>query len=113
MSSSVENRDQAETVGRDHAEDVGRAAEALLREHPDALVCGLSSNGLIVAVPQTVGLWGQAAIEGRAVIDGVVAEDRKKVVELWLRAQEDGAAAGPVRMLDRPTTWVTLHFLDV
>jgi diguanylate cyclase (GGDEF)-like protein/PAS domain S-box-containing protein len=105
MPSSVESRDQAENVAR--------AAEALLREHPDALVCGLSGNGLIVPVPQTVGLWGQAAIEGRAVIDGVVAEDRKKVVELWMRAQEDGAAAGPVRMLDRPTTWVTLHFLDV
>jgi diguanylate cyclase (GGDEF)-like protein/PAS domain S-box-containing protein len=105
MSSSAATREQAETVAR--------AAEALLREHPDALVCGLSGNGLIVPVPQSVGLWGQAAIEGRAVIDGVVAEDRKKVVELWLRAQEDGAAAGPVRMLDRPTTWVTLNFLDV
>jgi diguanylate cyclase (GGDEF)-like protein/PAS domain S-box-containing protein len=105
MSSSVEYRDQAENVAR--------AAEALLREHPDALVCGLSGNGLIVPVPQTVGLWGQAAIEGRAVIDGVVAQDRRKVVELWMRAQEEGAAAGPVRMLDRPTTWVTLHFLDV
>src|ERR1700736_1753384 len=105
MPSSVESRDQAENVAR--------AAEALLREHPDALVCGLSGNGLIVPVPQTVGLWGQAAIEGRAVIDGVVAEDRKKVVELWMRAQEEGAAGGPVRMLDRPTTWVTLHFRAV
>jgi diguanylate cyclase (GGDEF)-like protein/PAS domain S-box-containing protein len=105
MHSSVENRDQAESVAR--------GAEALLREHPDALVCGLSSDGLIVPVPQTVGMWGQAAIEGRAAIDGVVAEDRKTVVELWLRAQEDGAAAGPVRMLDKPTTWVTLNFLDV
>jgi diguanylate cyclase (GGDEF)-like protein/PAS domain S-box-containing protein len=105
MSSSIDSREQAE--------DVARAAEALLREHPDALVCGLSGNGLIVPVPQSVGLWGQAAIEGRAVIDGVVAEDRKTVVELWLRAQEDGAAAGPVRLLDRPTTWVTLNFLDV
>src|SRR4030088_804670 len=105
MSSSIDSREQAE--------DVARAAEALLREHPDALVCGLSGNGLIVPVPQSVGLWGQAAIEGRAVIDGVVAEDRKKVVELWMRAQEEGAAAGPVRLLDRPTTWVPLLSLDV
>src|SRR3979490_1622399 len=105
MSSSLDNRDQAQSVAL--------AAEALLREHPDALVCGLSGNGLIVPVPQSIGLWGQAAIAGRAVIDGVVAEDRKTVVELWLRAQEEGAAAGPVRMLDRPTTWVTLNFLDV
>lgn len=50
------------------------AAEALLREHPDALVCGLAGNGLIVPVPQSVGLWGQGLIEGRALIDNVVAE---------------------------------------
>jgi diguanylate cyclase (GGDEF)-like protein/PAS domain S-box-containing protein len=103
----------APLTDRDQAEAVTRGAEALLREHPDALVCGLSSNGLIVPVPQTVGLWGQAAIEGRAVIDGVVAADRKTVVETWLRAGEEGAAAGQVRMLDRPRTWVTLHFLDL
>jgi diguanylate cyclase (GGDEF)-like protein/PAS domain S-box-containing protein len=101
------------TQPRDQSENVALAAEALLREHPDALVCGLSGNGLIVPVPQSVGLWGQAAIEGRAVIDGVVAEDRKTVVELWIRAKQEGAASGPVRMLDKPSTWVTLHFLDV
>ena len=76
------------------ADTVAMGAEALLREHPDALVCGLAGNGLIVPVPQSVGLWGQAAIEGRALIDGVVAGDRQTVVELWLRAQHEGAAAG-------------------
>src|SRR5437588_3766323 len=90
-----------------------RAAEALLREHPDALVCGLATNGLIVPVPQAVGLFGQGAIEGRALIDGVVAADRDKVVSVWLRAREDGAAEGKVRLLDRPSRWVTLHFLDL
>ncbi|MCW3056231.1 MAG: hypothetical protein JWO21_200, partial [Solirubrobacterales bacterium] len=33
-------------VGQD-AQNVAKAAEALLREHPDALVAGLASNGLI------------------------------------------------------------------
>jgi diguanylate cyclase (GGDEF)-like protein/PAS domain S-box-containing protein len=92
---------------------VALAAEALLREHPDALVCGLASNGLIVPVPQSVGLWGQGLIEGRALIDNVVAADRTTVVRLWLRAQEEGAAAAKVRLLRRPDTWATLHFLDV
>jgi diguanylate cyclase (GGDEF)-like protein/PAS domain S-box-containing protein len=94
-------------------QSVALAADALLREHPDALVCGLSSNGLIVPVPNTVGLWGQAAIEGRAVIDGVVADDRATVISLWQLAQHEGAAAGNVRMLSDPSRWVTLHFLDV
>jgi diguanylate cyclase (GGDEF)-like protein/PAS domain S-box-containing protein len=89
------------------------AAEALLREHPDALVCGLSDNGLIVPVPQSVGLWGQAAIEGRAVIDAVVAADRVKVVELWNRIGEEGAVTGQVRLLSAPSRWVTLHFHDL
>jgi diguanylate cyclase (GGDEF)-like protein/PAS domain S-box-containing protein len=89
------------------------AAEALLREHPDALVCGLAGNGLIVPVPQSVGLWGQGLIEGRALVDNVVAGDRTTVVRLWLRAQEEGAAAARVRMLRMPSTWATLHFLDL
>jgi len=89
------------------------AAEALLREHPDALVCGLAANGLIVPVPQSVGLWGQGLIEGRALVDNVMAADRTAVVRLWLRVQEEGAAATKVRMLRRPSTWATLHFLDL
>src|SRR5207302_8391206 len=57
-------------------ETLARGADALLRQHPDALVAALASNGLIVPVPQTVGMWGQTLIEGRAVFDNVVAEDR-------------------------------------
>src|SRR6202142_3783104 len=92
---------------------VARSAEVLLREHPDALVCGLASNGLIVPVPQSVGLWGQDLIEGRALIDNGVAADRSTVVRLWLRAQDEGAAADKVRLLRKPSTWTTLHFLDL
>lgn len=94
-------------------EPVALGAEALLRDHPDALVCGLAGNGLIVPVPHSVGLWGQGLIEGRALIDNVVAEDRIVVVRTWLAAQQDGAAVANVRMLDRPSSWAKLHFLDL
>ena len=97
----------------DEAQTVARAAEALLRENPDALVCGLASNGLIVPVPQTVGLWGHGLIAGRALIDNVVADDRTAVVRTWIAAQEQGAATSKVRMLNRPDSWANLHFLDV
>jgi diguanylate cyclase (GGDEF)-like protein/PAS domain S-box-containing protein len=93
--------------------EIAKGAEALLREHPGAQVCALASNGLIVPVPQTVGLWGQGLIEGRALIDNVVAGDRTAVVRLWLAAQKDGAAATKVRMLATPSKWSTLHFLDL
>jgi diguanylate cyclase (GGDEF)-like protein/PAS domain S-box-containing protein len=92
---------------------VERAAEALLREHPDALVCALSTNGLIVPLPGSVPLWGQEAIEGRAVIDGVVAADRGEVVSLWKRLEQELAVSGTVRMLSDPSGRVTLHFLDL
>jgi diguanylate cyclase (GGDEF)-like protein/PAS domain S-box-containing protein len=92
---------------------IAQGAEALLREHPDAQVCALASNGLIVPVPQSVGLWGQGLIEGRALIDNVVAGDRTAVVRLWLAAQQEGAAATKVRMNATPTRWSTLHFIDL
>jgi diguanylate cyclase (GGDEF)-like protein/PAS domain S-box-containing protein len=96
-----------------NVDGVELAVEALLREHPDALVCGLASDGLIVPIPASVALWGQAAIEGRALIDSVVTEDRGTVIDAWLRAKRAGTADGKVRMLDRPSRWMTLHFLDI
>jgi diguanylate cyclase (GGDEF)-like protein/PAS domain S-box-containing protein len=103
---------QVSTQGS-NVDSVEVAAEVLLREHPDALVCGLASDGLIVPIPASVALWGQAAIEGRALIDGVVTEDRGTVIDAWLRAKRAGTADGKVRMLDRPSRWMTLHFLDI
>ena len=89
------------------------AAEALLREHPDALVCALGADGLIVPVPRSIGLWGQVAIEGRGLVDSVVSADRKVVIDTWREMQTEGAAKSRVRMLKEPTRWMTLHFLDL
>ena len=102
-----------DTSVRCDGQAVARGAEALLREHPDALVCGLASNGLIVPLPQSVGLWGQRLIEGRALIDNVVAGDRTTVVRVWHRALDEGAAAERVRLLRTPSSWAMLHFLDL
>ena len=101
------------TPGTYDPETIARGAEALLREHPDALVAGLANNGLIVPVPQSVGLWGQGLIEGRAVFDNVVAADRNTVTRLWVRLREEGAVSGKVRLLRKPASWMTLHFIDL
>ena len=71
----------------ENAQTLATAAEALLREHPDALVCGLAGNGLIVPVPQSVGLWGQGSIDGRAVFDHVIAADRATVTNCGSRSR--------------------------
>ena len=88
-------------------------AEALLREHSDALVAALASNGLIVPVPPSLPLWGQKLIEGRAVFDKVVAADRATVARMWVDLEREGATSGRVRLLERPGTWMTLRFIDV
>jgi diguanylate cyclase (GGDEF)-like protein/PAS domain S-box-containing protein len=64
-------------------------------------------------VPQSVGLWGQGSIDGRAVFDHVVAADRTVVTKLWREVQSNGAAAAKVRLLRRPSSWATLHFIDL
>jgi diguanylate cyclase (GGDEF)-like protein/PAS domain S-box-containing protein len=94
-------------------EMVAQAADSLLREHPEALVCGLAGDGLIVPIPASVALWGQAAIEGRAVIDGVVSDDRGAVISTWWQAKREGQGEATVRLLSEPTRPMRLHFLDL
>jgi len=89
------------------------AADALLREHPTALVCALSDDGLIAPLPATLALRGQEALEGRAVIDSVLGVDRMTVVELWLRCLQEGSSSGRVRMLSDPSVGMTLYFFDL
>jgi PAS domain S-box-containing protein len=88
-------------------------AEALLREHPNALVCGLGVDGLTVAIPHSVQLWGQIALEGRAVIDHVVTGDRKLVIDTWFDALRNGVSECQVRLLSDPKRSFRLHFLDL
>ena len=113
MPNSVGHQDHVAHDDAAHSHAAKLAAEALLREHPDALVCGLASDGLIVGIPKSVPLWGQSAIEGRAAFDVIVAADRKTMVDVWLRAKRTGAAEGKVRLLKRPSYWMTLHFLNL
>jgi diguanylate cyclase (GGDEF)-like protein/PAS domain S-box-containing protein len=94
-------------------ETIELAVEALLREHPAARVCALSDNGLIVPMPPGIPLTGQAMIEGRALIDLVVADDRKKVIDLWMRAREIGSVTAKVHLLDTPAERSVLHFIDM
>jgi len=94
-------------------ETIELAVEALLREHAEASVCALSDNGLIVPMPEGLRLAGQSLIEGRALIDLVVAEDRKKVIDLWIRARGAGSVTTKVRLLTDPSERSVLHFIDM
>ena len=47
------------------------------------------------------------------MIDAVVAADRNKVVDLWQEVHKVGSVSGKVRLLSKPSRWMTLYFLDV
>jgi diguanylate cyclase (GGDEF)-like protein/PAS domain S-box-containing protein len=111
MSSSVDQ--SSNTLSRVADARLQEHSDALLREHPDALVCAIADSGLILSMPKSVPLWGQAALEGRTVFDGVVAADRKAVVGAWWDVKREGAGAGRVRLLAMPSRWTTLHFFDL
>jgi diguanylate cyclase (GGDEF)-like protein/PAS domain S-box-containing protein len=92
---------------------LSRVADALLREHPDVLVCAIADSGLLLPMPKSVPLWGQVALQGRTVFDCVVAADRKAVVRAWWDVKREGASESRVRLLATPSRWTTLHFFDL
>ncbi len=89
------------------------AAEALLAAHPEAFVCAVAENGLIAPLPGTIELRGQRVIEGRSLIDFVVAEDRNLVLESWAQALREGAATVRTRLADEPGQEVETHVFDL
>lgn len=106
------NRNQNQPAGSSDP-TVEMAAEVILREHPNALVCALAPDGLITPLPKSVQLWGQEGIDGRALVDHVVADDRLTVVIAWRKVMSDGLAEAKVRLISAPERWMRLHFVDV
>jgi diguanylate cyclase (GGDEF)-like protein/PAS domain S-box-containing protein len=94
-------------------ETIELAVEALLREHGEARMCALSDNGLIVPMPEALPIHGQQLVEGRALIDLVVAEDRKKVIDLWMQARDAGSVTTKVHLMEDPSQRSVLHFIDM
>jgi diguanylate cyclase (GGDEF)-like protein/PAS domain S-box-containing protein len=89
------------------------AVEALLREHPDSYVCAVAENGLIVPMPGTITLSGQRVIEGRSLIDFVVAEERNIVLEAWNSALSEGAATLRTRLANDPDQEIETRIFDL
>jgi diguanylate cyclase (GGDEF)-like protein/PAS domain S-box-containing protein len=92
-----------------------RAADALLREHPDAVVFAQSSEGHIVPLPASLGLDGYPVLasNGRTGVDLCVAEDRMTVVNAWLRLKKEAVAEARARLRSDPEQWRTVRMLDL
>ncbi len=92
-----------------------RAADALLRAHPDAMVFAQTTEGHIVAVPASLGLEGYPvlAVDGRTGVDLCVAEDRMTVVNAWIRLKREAVAEAKARLRTDPGQWRTVRMLDL
>jgi diguanylate cyclase (GGDEF)-like protein/PAS domain S-box-containing protein len=97
------------------AENSRRAVDALLREHPDALIFTQTTEGHIVPVPDSLGLsdYPVLAEGGRTGVDLCVAEDRMAVVNAWLELKSQGIAEVQARLRSEPTVWRTVRMFDL
>jgi PAS domain S-box-containing protein len=92
-----------------------RAAEAVLREHPDAVLFAQTPDGLLVPPPATIGIEGYPvhATTGRAGVDLFVADDRMALVRAWMSVKADGVADAKGRLRSDPGRWMALRLLDL
>ncbi len=114
VSHSAGSRELGEESAR-RSEGSRRAAEALLREHPDAMIFAQSAEGQIVPVPDSLGLGGYPVVtdEARTGVDLCVAEDRMAVVNAWIDLKRDGIAEVRARLRSDPQTWRAVRMLDI
>jgi diguanylate cyclase (GGDEF)-like protein/PAS domain S-box-containing protein len=92
-----------------------RAADVLLREHPDAAVFTQLTDGKIVAPPDSLGLDGYPvlATDGRTGVDLAVAEDRMTLVNAWMRLKREAVAEATARLRSDPGQWRVVRMLDL
>ncbi|HXQ59026.1 MAG TPA: diguanylate cyclase [Acidimicrobiales bacterium] len=94
-------------------ETVLNEAHRLLADYPDALVLSAASSGLRIPMPDTLALDRHLVLEGRSLLDHVVAEDTTLVAKAWYEALRVGQAEMPIRLANAPDQWLMLHFADL
>jgi PAS domain-containing protein len=95
------------------AEDVDVALHALLARHPDALVSGVSEDGLFRPLPETILAEGHQRAQARSALDLVQNVDRRLVMDAWARARSEGEGRVVVRLAGATTATGVLHLIDV
>ncbi len=89
--------------------------EALLSDHPDALVTAVAGSTVpqLVRVPDSLGIDpDRVANDPRSYIDQFEPEDRAVVAKLWGEARSRGVAVAPIR-LPGTDTLASLYMLDL
>ena len=102
-------------VAQERATPSARAAAALLREHPDAVLYAQRADAAVVPIPPELGIEGYPilASEGRSGMDFFVAEDRMAIVNAWIRVRTEAVAEVRARLCSAPGQWMTVRLLDM
>jgi diguanylate cyclase (GGDEF)-like protein/PAS domain S-box-containing protein len=91
---------------------IDSAVGALLDQHPEAAVCAIGPDGVIVDMPDSVRSAGHDILQARSALDVVVAADRVVLITARERARAVGASRAPVRLASDPGRPVVVHFFD-
>jgi diguanylate cyclase (GGDEF)-like protein/PAS domain S-box-containing protein len=83
-----------EATGEVHAnaDSLEQTLRSLLAVYPQAAVGAMTSAGIYVPMPESVGLGEHQVLEGRSGLDLIGTEDREAVLENWDRALNFGAS---------------------
>ncbi|HVA03931.1 MAG TPA: diguanylate cyclase [Acidimicrobiales bacterium] len=91
---------------------IDSALSMLLDRHPEAAVCALGPDGLMVEMPGSVPLAGHRVVRDRSTVNLVTAGDRGVVINAWERARAVGAARALVRLASDSSRPVALYLID-
>lgn len=94
------------------SQTVVAAVEAMLLEHPNALVVAVNPGGLTVPMPISVPLRNHKILEGRSFVDHVVREDTAGVARCWYQMLLTGESEISLRFASEPGCWFKFHMAD-
>ena len=89
-----------------------RPSSTLLDRHPEAAVCAIGPDGLMVEMPGSVPLAGHRVVRDRSTLNLVTAGDRGVVINAWERARAVGASRVLVRLASDASRPVVLYLID-
>jgi diguanylate cyclase (GGDEF)-like protein/PAS domain S-box-containing protein len=105
-----------EVFDREHsehldAETLQRALASLLAAYPDAPIAAIRDDGVVVAMPSSIGLQRNPVLEARSALDLIVYDD--EVLSGWDRVLTVGAAVYAVHPMSNPEITGTVYGLDL
>ena len=86
--------------------------DALLEQHPTALVAAIGVDGIFVSMPASVDVGGHQLLPGRSAMDFVAADDWDAVIVAWEQTGDTGSGQAEVRLVTARDQQAEMHFFD-